>query len=60
MKYTAHMQSSEYAGMECVTEFEVTHEEIEGLDADALDSYLSDCAVEALTESTVTIWYEEA
>lgn len=60
MKYTAHMQSSSYTGMEVSTEFEVDPEEIEGLDADALNSYLSDCAVEALCESTVTIWFEEA
>jgi hypothetical protein len=54
------MASGENSGARSQVEFEVTPEEIEGLDADALDSYLSDCAVEALTESTVTIWYEEA
>jgi hypothetical protein len=59
MKYTAHMQSSEYAGMECTAEFEVDPDEIEGLDEDAIDSFLSDRAIEALTESSVNIWYEE-
>jgi hypothetical protein len=56
----AHMQSSQYADAHFETEFEVLPIEIEGLDGDALDSYLNDRAVDALTESgLVAIWFEE-
>lgn len=61
MKYTAHMQSGQYADEHFETEFEVSPIEIEGLEGDALDSYLNDKAVDALAESgLVAIWFEEA
>lgn len=61
MKYVAHMQSGQYADMHCDTEFEVLPAEIEGLDEDALDTYLNNKAVDALAEQgLISIWFEEA
>lgn len=61
MKYVAHIQSGQYADAHFETEFEVRPDEVEGLDGDALDTFLSNKAVDALAESgLISIWFEEA
>jgi len=61
MKYTAHLQSGQYADAHFETEFEVSPDEIEGLDGDALDTFLNNRAVDALAEAgLIAIWFEES
>lgn len=61
MKYTAHMQSSQHADVQCSIEFEVSPDEVEGLDGDALETFLSNRAVDELCESgLISIWFEKA